>query len=45
MTSKNHPVAMITGGTRGIGSGIYSLSFVYFSLTIIKTTFWVSTFS
>ena len=45
MTSKNHPVAMITGGTRGIGSGIYSLSFVYFSITIIKTTFWVSTFS
>lgn len=23
MTSKNHPVAMITGGTRGIGSGNY----------------------
>ena len=45
MTSKNHPVAMITGGTRGIGSGICNLSFVDFSLTIIKTTFWVSTFS
>ena len=23
MTSQNHPVAMITGGTRGIGSGDY----------------------
>ena len=32
MTSKNHPVAMITGGTRGIGSGIFFIVCAWISV-------------